>query len=118
MPIPAIKQRMENDSASPTDTRAVGKGLFNVLVINLSKSFSMIWLMITEEPESKNPPKNNMPRTDKSARGDANTKPKAQEKATRKDNRGFNNSQYALVFAITKVKLEMDCVCPVSISVC
>src|SRR5688572_24317402 len=87
------KQIIAKMAASKTDTLLVGRGLFMVRVISLSKSFSIIWLMVTEDPDNNNPPKKSMSRVLQFTTGAANVYPKAQEKATKKESRNLSNSK-------------------------
>lgn len=55
-----IAQSAANTLASCTETLAVGIGRYMVRVMMASRSFSMIWLMQTEAPDNKNPPRVNI----------------------------------------------------------
>src|SRR5688572_27523961 len=115
MPTPARKQITENITASLTERRYVGNGLFMVRVISLSRSRSIIWLMVTEAPESKRPPVKTIARIDQFTCCEARTYPKAQENATRKDNRNLRSSQYARALASARDTPVSSLISPVII---
>jgi hypothetical protein len=89
----SAKQMAAKMAASNTDNLLVGRGLFIVLVISLSKSFSIIWLMVTDDPDNNSAPRKSMTKVLQFILGDARTNPKAHEKATRNESRNFRSSQ-------------------------
>jgi|NOAtaT_6_FD_contig_21_8174612_length_389_multi_5_in_0_out_0_1 hypothetical protein len=59
--------------------------------------------MVTDAPDNKNPPRKTIANLLQFGSCEANTKPKAHEKATRADNLNFSNSKYAFALKLNRL---------------
>ena len=78
----------------------IGIGLLFVLFIILSKSFSNIWLLITEEELIRYPPTKRINTSLISTLLDEIKKPKTDDRATRRESLNLVISKNSLIFSI------------------